>query len=86
MTFINGIRNLIKAEGYSLGEYEEDAKTMNGNLVYVVRFCKSSGVHLNHDMAKGVLIAAWSFVAESVYNDEETANELIDQILKACEG
>lgn len=30
MTFINGIRNLIRAEGYNLGEYEEDAKTMDG--------------------------------------------------------
>ena len=40
MTFINGIRKLIKAEGYNLGEYEEDAKTMDGNLIYVVRFCK----------------------------------------------
>lgn len=39
MTFINGIRNLIRAEGYNLGEYEEDAKTMDGNLIYVVRFC-----------------------------------------------
>lgn len=52
MTFINGIRKLIKAEGYNLDEYEEDAKTMNDNLVYVVRFCKSSGVRLNHDTRK----------------------------------
>jgi len=83
MTFINGIRKLIKAEGYNLDEYEEDAKTMNDNLVYVVRFCKSSGVRLNHDMAQGVLIAVWSFVGEGVYNNDDIADELIDQILKA---
>lgn len=86
MTFINGIRKLIKAEGYNLGEYEEDAKTMDGNLIYVVRFCKSSSIQMNYDMAKGVLIAAWSLVAEGVFNDDEAAGELIDQILKACEG
>ncbi len=86
MTFINGIHKLLKAEGYNLAEYRDDAISMDGNIVFVVRFCKSNGVSLNYEMAKGVLIGAWSFVAESIYNDDKTADKLIDQILKACEG
>ena len=44
MTFRKSIRNLIRAEGYKLRDYEGDAKTMDGNLIYVVRFCKENGL------------------------------------------
>lgn len=86
MTFKNSIRKLLMAEGYRLSEYEDDAKSMDANLIYVVRFCRESGIHLNRDNVKGLLIAVWSLVGECDFTDDEAVNELIDEVLKACEG
>lgn len=60
MTFRNSIRKLIKAEGYRLCDYEVDAKSMDDNLIYVVRFCRENGILLNYDNAKGLLIGVCS--------------------------
>ena len=49
MTFKNSIRKLIKAEGYRLCDYESDAKSMDDNLIYVVRFCRENDILLNYD-------------------------------------
>ena len=46
MTFRNSIWKLIKAEGYRLCDYEVDAKSMDDNLIYVVRFCRENGILL----------------------------------------
>lgn len=85
MTFRNGIRKLIRAEGYKLCAYEGDAKTMDENLIYVVRFCKENGIHLNYDNVKGLLIGVWSLVGEGDFTNEEAVDKLIGDILKACE-
>lgn len=85
MTFRKSIRNLIRAEGYKLRDYEGDAKTMDGNLIYVVRFCKENGIQLNYDNVKGLLIGVWSLVGESDFTNDEAVNKLITEILKACE-
>ena len=85
MTFRKSIRNLIRAEGYKLRDYEGDAKTMDGNLVYVVRFCKENGIHLNYDNVKGLLIGVWSLVGEGGFTNDEAVDKLITEILKACE-
>lgn len=85
MTFRNSIRKLIRAEGYKLRHYEGDAKTMDGNLIYVVRFCRENGIHLNYDNVRGLLIGVWSLVGESDFTNEEAVDKLIEEILKACE-
>lgn len=85
MTFRKSIRNLIRAEGYKLRDYEGDAKTMDGNLIYVVRFCNENGIHLNYDNVKGLLIGVWSLVGESDFTNDEAVDKLITEILKACE-
>jgi len=85
MTFRKSIRNLIRAEGYKLRDYEGDAKTMDGNLIYVVRFCKENGIQLNYDNVKGLLIGVWSLVGESDFTNDEAVDKLITEILKACE-
>lgn len=85
MTFRKSIRNLIRAEGYKLRDYEGDAKTMDGNLIYVVRFCKENGIYLNYDNVKGLLIGVWSLVGESDFTNDEAVDKLITEILKACE-
>ena len=85
MTFRNSIRKLIRAEGYKLRDYEGDAKTMDGNLIYVVRFCSENGIHLNYDNVRGLLIGVWSLVGESDFTNEEAVDKLIEEILKACE-
>jgi len=85
MTFRNSIRKLIRAEGYKLRDYEGDAKTMDGNLIYVVRFCKENGIQLNYDNVKGLLIGVWSLVGEGDFTNEEAVDKLIEDILKACE-
>lgn len=85
MTFRNSIRKLIRAEGYKLRDYEGDAKSMDGNLIYVVRFCKENGIQLNYDNVKGLLIGAWSLVGESDFTNDEAVDKLIEEILKACE-
>lgn len=85
MTFLESIRKLIKAEGYKLSEYAHDARAMNANLVYVVRFCRENGIRLNYDNVKGLLIGVWSLVGESDFTNIETVDKLIDEILKACE-
>lgn len=85
MTFLESIRKLIRAEGYKLSEYEHDAKAMNENLIYVVRFCRENGIRLNYDNVKGLLIGVWSLVGESEFTNIETMDKLIDEILKACE-
>ncbi len=84
MTFRNSIRKLIKAEGYKLCDYEGDAKSMDGNLIYVVRFCKENGIQLNYDNVKGLLIGVWSLVGEGDFTSEEAVDQLIVDILKAC--
>ena len=86
MTFRNSIRKLIRAEGYKLQDYEDDAKKMDGNLIYVVRFCKENGIHLNYDNAMGLLIGVWSFVGESDFTSGEAVDQLIAEILDACES
>lgn len=83
MTFSESIRKLIRAEGYKLSDYELDAKTMNDNLIYVVRFCRENGVALNYDNAKGLLIGLWSFVGEGDLTNEEMTDKLIGEILDA---
>lgn len=85
MTFRKSIRNLIRAEGYKLRDYEGDAKTMDDNLIYVVRFCKENGIQLNYDNVKGLLIGVWSLVGESDFTNDEAVDKLITEILKACE-
>ena len=85
MTFRKSIRNLIRAEGYKLRDYEGDAKTMDGNLIYVVRFCKENGIRLNYDNVKGLLIGVWSLVGESDFTNDDAVDKLITEILKACE-
>ena len=85
MTFRKSIRNLIRAEGYKLRDYEDDAKTMDGNLIYVVRFCKENGIQLNYDNVKGLLIGVWSLVGESDFTNDDAVDKLITEILKACE-
>ncbi len=85
MTFRNSIRKLIRAEGYKLRDYEGDAKTMDGNLIYVVRFCRENGIHLSYDNVEGLLIGVWSLVGESGFTNEEAVSRLIAEVLKACE-
>lgn len=85
MTFRNSIRKLIRAEGYKLRDYEGDAKTMDGNLIYVVRFCRENGIQLNYDNVKGLLIGVWSLVGEGDFTNDEAVDKLITEILKACE-
>lgn len=86
MTFRNSIRKLIKAEGYRLCDYEVDAKSMDDNLIYVVRFCRENGILLNYDNAKGLLIGVWSFVGESDFTSEAPVDGLIKEILAACKA
>lgn len=85
MTFRNSIRKLIRAEGYNLRDYEGDAKSMDDNLIYVVRFCRENGIQLNYDNVKGLLIGVWSLVGEGDFTNEEAVDNLISDILKACE-
>lgn len=85
MTFRNSIRELIRSEGYNLRDYEGEAKSMDGNLVYVIRFCNENGIQLNYDNVKGLLIGAWSLVGESDFTNDEAVDNLIEEILKACE-
>ena len=80
MTFRNSIRKLIKAEGYRLCDYEVDAKSMDDNLIYVVRFCRENGILLNYDNAKGLLIG------ESDFTSEAPVDGLIKEILAACKA
>lgn len=84
MTFCKGIQKLLIAEGYNLQEYASDAKSMDSNLIYVVRFCKENEIHLNYENIRGILIAVWSLVGESDFTNEEAADELITEILTAC--
>ena len=77
MTFRNSIRELIKAEGYRLCDYEVDAKSMDDNLIYVVRFCRENGILLNYDNAKGLLIGVWSLVGESDFTSEACVTVII---------
>lgn len=84
MTFRNSIRKLIKAEGYRLCDYESDAKSMDDNLIYVVRFCRENDILLNYDNAKGLLIGVWSLVGESDFTSESPVDSLIKEILAAC--
>ena len=86
MTFRNSIRKLIKAEGYRLCDYEVDAKSMDDNLIYVVRFCRENGILLNYDNAKGLLIGVWSLVGESDCTSEAPVDGLIKEILAACKA
>ena len=86
MTFRNSIRKLIKAEGYRLCDYEVDAKSMDDNLIYVVRFCRENGILLNYDNAKGLLIGVWSLVGESDLTSEAPVDGLIKEILAACKA
>lgn len=85
MTFCKSIQKLLKAEGYNLRDYESDAKSMDVNLIYVVRFCKENGIHLNYENIKGLLIGVWSMVGENGFTNEEAVDELIIEILTACE-
>lgn len=85
MTFKNSIRNLLKAEGYKLSEYENDARSMDANLIYVVRFCRENEIHINCDIVKGLLIAVWSLVGENDFTADKAVSELIDEVLRACE-
>ena len=86
MTFKNSIRKLIKAEGYRLCDYESDAKSMDDNLIYVVRFCRENDILLNYDNAKGLLIGVWSLVGESDFTSEAPVDSLIKENLAACKA
>lgn len=84
MTFIDSVKKLLVAEGYNLIDYQKDAKEMDGNLIYVVSFCKENEIHLNHDNVKGILIGLWSLVGEDGFNNGTAVDSLIEDILNAC--
>lgn len=86
MTFMNTINELIQAEGHDLAEYEREAKEINEYLIYVVRFCKDSGIRLNYENVRGILIGAWSAVGDGAFNHPDIADKLILQVVKLFEG
>lgn len=85
MTFMDTINELIQAEGHDLAKYEREAKEINEYLIYVVRFCKDSGISLNYENAKGILIGAWSAVGDGNFTRPDIMDKLILQIVRLFE-
>lgn len=85
MTFMDTINELIQAEGHDLAKYEREAKEINEYLIYVVRFCKDSGIRLNYENVKGILIGVWATVGDGAIKRPDIVDKLILQIIKLLE-
>lgn len=85
MTFMDTINELIQAEGHDLAKYEREAKEINEYLIYVVRFCKDSGIRLNYENVRGILIGVWSAVGDGDFKKPDIADKLILQIARLLE-
>lgn len=84
VTFLKEIESLMLVEGFNPVDKDgSEAVMMDEELSYVACFCKESGITLNAENVKGILISLWSRVAEGDFTCPAEVDRLIDAVLKA---